>query len=79
MDAHIKMAIGKKVTVKVRFQSNGSVRYEFVQGILNDVVDGVLVISQRVPFSDFVMGEKSERFERKIHLSNIVDKIETFD
>lgn len=50
MNEVLKVNVGKKVTVFVSVIVDGVKRIEYVQGILKNVVDDVVIVTQHIPF-----------------------------
>lgn len=75
MDKNLKVNIGKKVKVSVRFIFEGKAYVDYIQGVLKEVNNNEITIVQHVPFSNLILGGETKSVVRKVSLSNIEGKI----
>lgn len=73
MNEHLHKFIGKPITVVVKLFVDGSLKEEYIQGILKDVDNDVLNVEQHIPFCNlFIKDAETQKTERKINIQNTV-------
>ena len=80
MNDNLKRFIGKPISISVKLFVDGSSREEYIQGILKEVNNDILVINQHIPFCNlFIKGTETTVFERVVKIQNISSNgIKTF-
>lgn len=73
MNEHLKLQIGKRGTLTNNILVNGAMETEYVQGVLRDVKDDVVVIEQYFPYAEFLSGGKAQSIIREFKLSRTVN------
>lgn len=72
MNEHLKRFIGQNITIEVRWLVNGIREVEYVQGTFKDLEKGdTYVISQYIPYGDFLAGSKPQSIERRFKVSEV--------
>lgn len=73
MNEHLHKFIGKPVTVIVKLFVEGSLKEEYIQGVLKDVDNDILIIEQHIPFCNlFIKDAETHKIERKVKVQNTV-------
>lgn len=71
MNEVLKVNIGKKVTVFVSVIVDGVKRIEYVQGVLKNVVDDVVIVTQHIPFYHLLIDDgETITVDREIPISS---------
>ncbi|WP_323027961.1 hypothetical protein [Gelidibacter japonicus] len=75
MNESLKVNIGNKVTLVLRFVFEGKKYLDQIQGVLKEVDGNEITIIQHVPFCNIIFGGETKTVERKINISDIEGKI----
>jgi len=80
MNENLKRFIGKPISVSVKFIVDGSLREEYIQGILKAVESDTITINQHIPFSNlFIKDAETNVFERFVEIQSLSSNgIKTF-
>ncbi|MCL8009513.1 hypothetical protein M8845_18980 [Gelidibacter japonicus] len=75
MNESLKISVGKKVAVAVRFVFEGKKYLDQIQGVLKEVDGNEITIVQHIPFCNLILGGETKTVERKINISDIEGSI----